>query len=75
MLEICERKVIKSKIKHSSSWSRNVTIDYCAGCCMSASSLTGKPASFEWVSIPFVDKVQKKGELLLFGRNMSFSKH
>ena len=52
--EICEAKVMQS---HCGPWSRNVTIGYWEGCCMSASSLTGKPRNFELVSMPNVDKV------------------
>ena len=70
MQEICEKKVMQRKIKCCSLVSRTVTIGYCAGYCMGASSLTAKPGNYAQVCMPIVEKIERESEWLLFARKI-----
>ena len=60
---------MERKIEHWGGLSRNVTIGYCPGYRMSASSLTVKPGNYPCVCMPIVDKIKRNSEVCICGRN------
>ena len=70
MVKSCERKVMQKKIKCCNQVSRNRTTGYCAEYYMGASSLIAKPGNYSQVCMPFVEKVGRESELLVFWKKV-----